>query len=157
MPRQSRKQAWEKKLQGKAHWRGWTVCNERGKVRIKLQFPPSAGIANASASRPYSWAESSIQPVSRLVDGIYGPVMEKGLTLKAAIADTLGLSEHKSQEVVTPWPSIVAAFRVHKLTLDNRIAEKTFKARYGRYLNVALLHLQGRKAAHTGRRLWRRF
>ena len=40
----------------------------------------------------------------------------------------------------------------HKLTLDNRIAEKTFEASYGRYLNVALLHLQGRNAAQTGKR-----
>ena len=153
MPRQSKKQPWEKKLQGTAHWRGWTVCNERGKVRIKLQFPPGAGIANASASLPYPWAESSIQPVSRLVDQIYGPVMEKGVTLKAAIADALAISDHKSQEVVTPWPGIVTAFKNHKLTLDNRIAEKTFEASYGRYLNVALLHLQGRKAAQTGKAL----
>ena len=153
MPRQSKKQPWEKKLQGTAHWRGWTVCNERGKVRIKLQFPPGAGIANASASLPYPWAESSIQPVSRLVDQIYGPVMEQGVTLKAAIADALAISDHKSQEVVTPWPGIVAAFKNHKLTLDNRIAKKTFEASYGRYLNVALLHLEGRKAAQTGKAL----
>ena len=153
MPRQSKKQPWEKKLQGTAHWRGWTVCNERGKVRIKLQFAPGAGIANASASLPYPWAESSIQPVSRLVDQIYGPVMEKGVTLKAAIADTLAISDHKSEEVVTPWPGIVAAFRNHKLTLDNRIAPKTFEASYERYLNVALLHLDGRNAAQTGKAL----
>ena len=82
MPRQSRKQAWVKKLQGTAHWRGWTVCNERGKVRIKLQFPPSAGIANASASGPYAWAESSIQPVYALLLKIYEPVMEGGTTLR---------------------------------------------------------------------------
>ena len=153
MPRQSKKQPWEKKLQGTAHWRGWTVCNERGKVRIKLQFAPGAGIANASASLPYAWAESSIQPVSRLVDQIYGPVMEKGVTLKAAIADTLAISDHKSEEVVTPWPGIVAAFRNHKLTLDNRIAPKTFEASYERYLSVALLHLDGRNAAQTGKAL----
>ena len=153
MPRQSKKQPWEKKLQGTAHWRGWTVCNERGKVRIKLQFAPGAGIANASASLPYPWAESSIQPVSRLVDQIYGPVMEKGVTLKAAIADALAISDHKSQQVVTPWPGIVAAFRNHKLTLDNRIAPKTFEASYERYLSVALLHLDGRNAAQTGKAL----
>ena len=153
MPRQSKKQPWEKALQATAPWRGWTVCNERGKVRIKLQFPPGAGIANASASLPYPWAESSIQSVSRLVDRIYGPVMEGGVTLKAAIADALAISDHKSQEVVTPWPGIVAAFKEHKLTLDNRIAPKTFEASYERYLNVALLHLQGRKAAQTGKAL----
>ena len=153
MPRQSKKQSWEKSLQATAPWRGWTVCNERGKVRIKLQFPAGAGIANASASLPYPWAESSRQPVSRLLDEIYGPVMEKGVTLKAAIAEALAISDHKSQEVVTPWPGIVAAFREHKLTLDNRIAEKTFEASYGRYLNVALLHLQGRNAAQTGKAL----
>ena len=48
--------------------------------------------------------------------------------MQTAIADALAISDHKSQEVVTPWPGIVAAFREHKLTLDNRIAEKTFEA-----------------------------
>ena len=153
MPRQSKKQPWDKALQATAPWRGWTVCNERGKVRIKLQFPPSAGIANASASLPYEWADSSRQPVNALLLKIYEPVMEGGITLKAAIADALAISDHKRQEVVTPWPGIVAAFKNHKLTLDNRIAEKTFEASYGRYLNVALLHLKGRKAAQTGKAL----
>ena len=79
--------------------------------------------------------------------------MEGGVTLQTAIADVLAISDHKSQEVMTPWPGIVAAFREHKLTLDNRIAEKTFEASYGRYLNVALLHLDGRNAAQTGKAL----
>ena len=73
--------------------------------------------------------------------------------MQTAIADVLAISDHKSQEVVTPWPGIVAAFRNHKLTLDNRIAPKTFEASYGRYLNVALLHLDGRNAAQTGKAL----
>ena len=79
--------------------------------------------------------------------------MEGGVTLQTAIADVLAISDHKSQEVVTPWPGIVAAFRNHKLTLDNRIAPKSFEASYGRYLNVALLHLDGRNAAQTGKAL----
>jgi len=110
-------------------------------------------MANASASLPYEWADSSRQPVNALLLKIYEPVMEGGITLKAAIADALAISDHKSQEVVTPWPGIVAAFKEHKLTLDNRIAPKTFEASYERYLNVALLHLQGRKAAQTGKAL----
>ena len=122
-------------------------------MRLKLQFPAYEGIASASATLPYPWAASSIQPVQGLLTRIYGPVMEGGVTLKTAIADVLAISDHKSQEVVTPWPSIVAAFREHKLTLDNRIAEKTFEASYGRYLNVALLHLDGRNAAQTGKAL----
>ena len=138
-------------MQATAPWRGWTVCNERGKVRIKLQFPPGAGIANASASLPYEWADSSRQPVSRLLDEIYGPVMEKGVTLKAAIADSLAISDHKSQRVATPWPGIVKAFKEHKLTLGNSIKESTFEASYGRYLNLALLHLRGSRAAQTGK------
>ena len=48
----------------------------------------------------------------------------------------------------------MAAFRNHKLTLDNRIAEKTFEASYGRYLNVALLHLQGRKQPRQASSWW---
>ena len=50
--------------------------------------------------------------------------------------------------------NILKAFREHKLTLDNRIAEKTFEASYGRYLNVALLPggaLQPRQPAADGR------
>ena len=87
---------------------------------------------------------------------IYGPVMEGGVTLKAAIDDVLAISDHKSQEVVTPWSGIVAAFKDHKLTQGNRIAETTFDSSYGRYLSVALVHLQGRKPAQTGKDLTQR-
>ena len=48
------------------------------------------------------------------------------------------------------WPRLQ---NWHKLTLDNRIAPKTFEASYERYLNVALVHLVGRKAAETGKEL----
>jgi hypothetical protein len=77
--------------------------------------------------------------------------MEGGVTLQTAIADVLASSDHKSQEVVTPWPGIVAAFREHKLTLDNRIAETTFEASCECYLNVTLVHFQGRNATQTGK------
>jgi hypothetical protein len=122
-------------------------------VRLKLQFPADAAIASASATLPYPWEANSIQPVQGLLTRIYGPVMEGGVTLKSAIADALATSDHKSQEVVTPWPGIVAAFRTHKLTLGNRIKPETYEASYGRYLQVALLHLQGRKPAGTGKEL----
>ena len=156
MPRQSKKQPWEKALQATAPWRGWTVCNERGKVRIKLQFPSGGPVANASASLPYEWADSSRQPVNALLLKIYEPVMEGGITLKAAIANALAISDHKADEVATPWPGIITALKDYKLTQGNRIAETTFDASYGRYLSVALGHLQGRKAAQTGKDLTRR-
>jgi integrase len=127
-----------------------------GKVRLKLQFPTGTGIASASATLPYPWAESSIQPVQGLLTRIYGPVMEGGVTLKAAIADVLAVSDHKAEEVVTPWPGIVTAFKNYKLTQGNRITETTFDSSYGRYLSVALVHLQGRKPAQTGKELTQR-
>ena len=79
--------------------------------------------------------------------------MEGGVTLKSAIANALVISYYKSQWVMTPWPGIMAAFRKHKLTLDNRIAEKTFEASFARYQSVALLHLEGRNAALTEKAL----
>ena len=79
--------------------------------------------------------------------------MEGGVTLQTAIADVLATSDHKRQEVVTEWPHIATAFKTHKLNLGNRIAPKTFEASYERYLNIALVHLQGRKAAQTGKEL----
>ena len=75
---------------------------------------------------------------------------------KAAIADTLAISDHKSQEVATMWPDIVEAFREHKLIFGNRIKECTFEGSYGRYLNVALLHLRVSMAAQTGKQLTER-
>lgn len=71
----------------------------------------------------------------------------------AAIADVLAISDHKAHKVVTPWPDIVSAFQNQKLNLGNRIKPKTYEASYGRYLNVALLHLEGRNAAQTGKAL----
>ena len=91
-----------------------------------------------------------------LLTRIYGPVMEGGVTLKAAIADVLAVSDHKAEEVVTPWPGIVTAFKNYKLTQGNRIADTTFDSSYGRYLSVALVHLQGRKPAQTGKELTQR-
>ena len=125
-------------------------------MRLKLQFPAGGPVANASATLPYTWAESSIQPVQGLLTRIYPLVMEKGVTLKAAIADVLAISDHKSQEVVTPWPGIVTAFKDYKLNQGNRIVEKTFKASYQRYLDIALLHLKGRNAPKTGSELTER-
>ena len=134
--------------------RGWSVSEHNGKTRLRLQFPKTGDEwpANAQTNLPYSWEADSIDDITLLINRIYTPVMARsGVTLKAAIDDALGISDKKAQEVVTPWPGIVAAFREHKLTLDNRIAEKTFEASYGRYLNVALLHLDGRNAAQTGK------
>ena len=139
MPRQSKKQQWEKRLQQQtAGLRGWGLSEHYGKVRLKLQFPSGGSVANASATLSYPWDESSIQPVNALLLKIYKPVMEEGVTLKAAIANALAISDHKSQEVVTPWPDIVEAFRDYKLNQGNRIAEATFKASYQRYLENQL-------------------
>ncbi len=154
MPRQSKKQQWEKRLQQQTGGlRGWGLSEHYGKVRLKLQFPSGGSVANASATLPFSWVESSIHPVNALLLKIYKPVMEEGITLKAAIANALAISDHKSHEVVTPWPGIVEAFRDYKLTQGNRIAEATFKASYQRYLEVALVHLQGRNSTSTGTEL----
>ena len=54
--------------------------------------------------------------------------MERGVTLKAAIDDVLAISDHKSQEVVTPWSRIVNAFKHAKHTQDTRIAEPTVQS-----------------------------
>jgi len=70
-----------------------------------------------------------------------------------AIGDELALSDNKADEVVTPWPGIAEAFKAYKLNLGNRIKPETYEASYERYLTVALLHLQGRKPARTGKEL----
>ena len=84
--------------------RGWSLSEHNGKVRLRLQFPKEGGWpANAQTNLPYTWEPSAetFTAVQGLVTKIYGPVMEGGVTLKAAIADALAISDHKSQEVVT--------------------------------------------------------
>ena len=163
MPRQKRhKQGWEDGLKRNVNKggkrRGWSVSEHNGKTRLRLQFPKTGDEwpANAQTNLPYNWEEDSIDDITLLVNRIYTPVMSKEKTLREAIDDALGVSDKKAHEVVTPWPGIVAAFKDHKLNLGNRIAEKTFEASYGRYLNVALLHLEGRKPAKTGKELTER-
>ena len=160
MPRLAKnKPGWEVGLQGavKEGRRGWSVVAFRGKVRLRLQFPKQGSWpSDAQAVLPYSWEPASLNPVIQLVNQIYGPVMSGKVTLKTAIDDLLATSNKKADLVVTPWPGIVTAFKNHKLTQGNRIAETTFDSSYGRYLSVALLHLQGRKPAQTGKDLTQR-
>ena len=159
MPRlKQNKRGWEIGLQaavskdGKR--RGWSVSEHNGRTRLRLQFPKAGEWpANAQTNLPFAWEADSVDDIVLLINRIYGPVMGGEVTLKAAIADVLATSDKKANLVVSPWPDIVKAFRNHKLNLDNRIAEKTFESSYGRYLSVALLHLEGRNAAQTGKEL----
>ena len=162
MPRQKQnKKGWEIGLQaavskdGKR--RGWSVSEHNGRTRLRLQFPKAGEWpANAQTNLPFAWDSESVDDIVLLINRIYAPVMGGEVTLKAAIADVLATSDKKADLVVSPWPDIVKAFRDYKLNFGNRIAPKTFEASYGRYLNVALLHLQGRETARTGKELMER-
>jgi len=160
MPRLKKKQSWEIKLQSTTTgMRGWSLSDHNAKVRLRLQFPKEGDWpANGQANLPYAWEPSAetFTSVQGLVTRIHAPVMSGKKTLKAAIDDVLAVSDNKADEVVRQWPAIVAAFKKYKLEQGNRIAETTFESSYGRYLNVALVHLQGRKPAQTGKDLTRR-
>ena len=162
MPRQKQnKKGWEIGLQaavskdGKR--RGWSVSEHNGRTRLRLQFPKAGEWpTNAQTNLPYAWNADSVDDIVLLINRIYAPVMGGEVTLKAAIAGVLATSDKKADLVVSPWPDIVQAFRDYKLNFGNRIAPKTFEASYERYLSVALLHLQGRETAQTGKELMER-
>ena len=162
MPRQKQnKKGWEIGLQaavskdGKR--RGWSVSEHNGRTRLRLQFPKAGEWpANAQTNLPYAWDADSVDDIVLLINRIYAPVMGGEVTLKAAIADVLATSDKKADLVVSPWPDIVQTFRDYKLNFGNRIAPKNFEASYERYLSVALLHLQGRETARTGKELMER-
>ena len=162
MPRQKQnKEWWENGLQAavskNGKRRGWSVSEHNGRTRLRLQFPKAGEWpANAQTNLPFAWDSESVDDIVLLINRIYAPVMGGEVTLKAAIADVLATSDKKADLVVSPWPDIVKAFRDYKLNFGNRIAPKTFEASYGRYLNVALLHLQGRETARTGKELMER-
>ena len=146
-----KKEKWEIALQASAPWRGWTVCNERGRVRIKLQFPKgSAGPACSSASLPYPWHPDSQSAVGQLCGRIYTAVMSGKKTLKGAINDELAESDHKREIVVSDWREATEAFRHHLIENKNKIKEATYQSSYSRYFEVMLVLLQGRNAPQSG-------
>jgi integrase len=159
MPRQKQnKERWEIGLQAavskNGKRRGWSVSEHNGRTRLRLQFPKAGEWpANAQTNLPYAWDADSVDDIVLLINRIYTPVMGGEVTLKAAIAEVLATSDKKADLVVSPWGDIVQAFRDYKLNFGNRIAPKTFEASYERYLSVALLHLQGRETARTGKEL----
>lgn len=151
-------EAWEKGFRAaiKTGRQGWGVSNDKstGRVRLKLQFPKAGDWpSNSSVNLPYAWTPASINPVIQLVNAAYGPVMEGQVPLKAAIENLLAISDQKADLVRTAWPGIARSFRTKKLSTGNRIADSTYSASYGRYIEVALQHLQGPKSAQTGKAL----
>ena len=157
MPRQKKnKESWEIGLQDAAcaGRRGWSVSEHNGKTRLRLQFPKTGDWpANAQTNLAFTWEKRSTNEIVLLINRIYEPVMSGKKTLRQAIGDELALSDNKADDVITPWSGIVEAFRNNRLTLGNRIKPETYEASYGRYLQVAVLHLQGRKPAQTGKEL----
>ena len=132
--------------------RSWSVSEHNGRTWLRPQFPKAGEWpANAQTNLPYVWDADSVDDIVLLINRIYAPVMGGEVTLKAAIAEVLATSDKKAELVVSPWPDIVKAFRYYKLNFGNRIAPKTFEASFERYLSVALLHLQCRETALTGR------
>ena len=95
-------------------------------MRLKLQFPAYEGIASASATLPYPWEASSIQPVQGLLTRIYGPVMEGGVTLQTAIADVLAIS----QRVI--WYISFRITNLLQLTLSSTTQAGNFIAFFGK-------------------------
>ena len=162
MPRPKKnKETWEIGLTGRSQSngrssgrRGWSVSEHNGRTRLRLQFPKTGDWpANAQTNLPFPWDKRSTNEIVLLINRIYEPVMSQEKTLHQAIGDELALSDNKADEVITPWSGIVEAFRDNRLNLGNRIKPATYEASYGRYLQVALLHLQGRKPARTGKEL----
>ena len=151
-------EAWEKGFRAaiKTGRQGWGVSNDKstGRVRLKLQFPKVGDWpSNSSVNLPYAWTPASINPVIQLVNAAYGPVMEGQVPLKTAIENLLAISDQRADLVRTAWPGIARSFRTKKLSTGNRIAESTYSASYGRYIEVALQHLEGPKSAQTGKAL----
>ena len=151
-------ESWEKGFRAaiKTGRQGWGVSNDKstGRVRLKLQFPKVGDWpSNSSVNLPYAWTPASINPVIQLVNAAYGPVMEGQVPLKTAIENLLAISDQRADLVRTAWPGIARSFRTKKLSTGNRIAESTYSASYGRYIEVALQHLKGPKSAQTGKAL----
>jgi len=134
----------------KALSRGWGVSEHNGKVRLRTQtpkgekYPPPDG-----KTLDYPWTPASQAAVIQLVSLILEPVNKGQKGLREALFEVQAKSDTKQKDPEN-WPSIVEAFHMEVTQKRNRIQELTYQRSYGRYFEVALELLAGRKPPLNG-------
>jgi len=148
MPAVLRLEDWEKTLRGqvKGLAAGWSVKEDRGRVRIKIRFPDSA---EQSVTLQKTWPKDfdSAGDVYVRIRNIYKLVASGDYSLKqAALA-----AEGKAPKLIEQqdWPGAVKRFEDQKLLHGTAIKPATWEAKYQPVLSDAVALLTSRNPPTT--------
>lgn len=129
------------------------MSEHNGKVRLRTQTPKGEKYPQPDGKTlDYPWAPTSQAAVIQLVSLVLEPVNEGQKGLRAALFEVEAKSDIKQKDPEN-WPEIVEAFHLEVTQKRNRIKELTYQRSYGRYFEVALELLAGRKPPATGSEL----
>lgn len=145
MPKVVREQDWERTLRGqvKELSAGWSVKEDRGRVRIKIRHP---GEPEQSVTLPFAWAKSESGDAYIRIRNVYA-LTQEGNTLRQAAEIAAGKAPKLTEE--QDWPGALERFKAQKLEHGNAIRPGTWATKYQPVLTDAVELLTSRKPSTT--------
>jgi len=145
MPKVVREQDWERTLRGqvKELSAGWSVKEDRGRVRIKIRHP---GEPEQSVTLPFAWAKSESGDAYIRIRNVYA-LTQEGNTLRQAAEIAAGKAPKLTEE--QDWPGALERFKAQKLEHGNAIRPGTWTTKYQPVLTDAVELLTSRKPSTT--------
>jgi integrase len=126
MPRVVREQDWERTLRGqvKELCAGWSVKEDRGRVRIKVRNPDQP---EQSVTLPFAWAKSESGDAYIRIRNVYA-LTQEGNTLRQAAEIAAGKAPKLTEQ--RDWPGALERFKAQKLEHGTAIKPGTWATKY---------------------------
>ena len=144
MPKKKRKARWEETLKEdvRSLARGWSVQEDKGKIRLKLRYVPNQ--KDQSITLPFAWAENLRKAATTRINNIYNLTLE-GHSLKAAAK----IADGKAPKLERDWAACLTNFQTYKTEYENAITLKTFEHDYEKVIKDAVTLLESKDPPTT--------
>ena len=144
MPKKKRKARWEETLKEdvRSLARGWSVQEDKGKIRLKLRYVPNQ--KDQSITLPFAWAENLRKAATTRINHIYNYTLE-GHSLKAAAK----IADGKAPKLERDWAACLTNFHRYKTEHENAITQKTFEHDYEKVIKDAVTLLESKDPPTT--------
>ena len=144
MPKKKRKARWEETLKEdvRSLARGWSVQEDKGKIRLKLRYVPNQ--KDQTITLPFAWAENLRKAATTRINNIYNLTLE-GHSLKAAAK----IADGKAPKLERDWATCLTNFQTYKTEYENAITLKTFEHDYEKVIKDAVTLLESKDPPTT--------
>jgi len=144
LPKKKRKARWEETLKEdvRSLARGWSVQEDKGKIRLKLRYVPNQ--KDQSITLPFAWAENLRKAATTRINHIYNYTLE-GHSLKAAAK----IADGKAPKLERDWAACLTNFQTYKTEYENAITLRTFEHDYEKVIKDAVKLLESKDPPTT--------